>query len=212
MGTTIDNELYRHTHLPSGIMKFVIILCLFGLGLGAPQPQEESVDLPEELAVEVSTEEVPAEPAVVKTNVEGPLYFLQNFHAVPAKAVFKTRAEGESVDILRQEISPVNARVFTHDLQLNNGIAEKRSFSKGPDGTSIMRGSYTIPVGNGEFATFIWRADEFGYRVESPYLPVAPPAPAHVAELLRIVEEQRAAGITFDGHGFRVEAQTDIKE
>lgn len=41
-------------------------------------------------------------------------------------------------------------------------------------------------------------ADENGYRPESPFIPTDHPLPAHVYELLRIAEEQRAQGITFD--------------
>jgi len=171
-------------------MKFVIVLCLFGLALGAPRPQEEAIDLPDEVVEEAPVEEVAA---VIDA-------------AAPVQAVINTRAEGEPVAILRQETSPVIGAVFTHELQLDNGIAETRSGAEGPAGTSIMTGSFTIPLGNGEVATFNWVADENGYRVESPFLPTAPPAPAHVAEQLQIAEEQRAAGISFDDQGVEVQA------
>ena len=58
--------------------------------------------------------------------------------------------------------------------------------------------SSSIPLDGGDVATFNWVADENGYRVESPHLPTPPPTPQHVAQLLRIAEEQRAAGVTFD--------------
>merc|ERR1712215_27414 len=199
MGTILNNELHPHTPTTLSIMKVVIVLCLLGLGLCAPRPQEQAVALPDEIAVEVSTDEAPAELAVAQVEEVAPVEEVAQIVDVvaPVQAVVK---------VVLQEISPVVGPVFSYDFQLDNGIAETRSGSEGPAGTSIMQGTYTIPIGNGEVATFIWRADELGYRVESPYLPVAPPAPAHVAELLRIAEEQRAAGITFDGHGFRVEA------
>jgi len=177
------------------IMKYVIVLCLFGMAFGAPRPQEEAIALPDELAAEAPIEEAPVEEAPAQ------LAAAPVIDAAPVQAVIKDRAEGEPVAVLRQETSPVIGAVFTHELQLDNGIAETRSGSVGPAGTSVMRGSYTIPLGNGEVATFNWVADELGYRVESPFLPTAPPAPAHVAEQLRIAEEQRAAGITFDGQG-----------
>merc|ERR1711970_426107 len=206
--TTTKSFTHIFHHLST--MKLVIVLCLFGLGLGAPRPQEEAIDLPDEIVVdydvEVSTEEAPTELAAAPAEEEVPLPIQTIDAAVPVQAVIKTKGEGEYVAVLRQETSPVIGPVFTHELQLDNGIAETRSGSEGPEGTSIMKGSFTIPVGNGEVATFIWVADELGYRVESPFLPVAPPAPAHVAELLRIAEEQRAAGIAFDGQGFKVEA------
>lgn len=58
---------------------------------------------------------------------------------------------------------------------------------------------YTLDDGNVVEVTFV--ADENGYRAESPVIPVAPP---HVAELLRIAEEQRASGIQFDEQGRRL--------
>merc|ERR1711970_1007286 len=184
--TTTKSFTHIFHHLST--MKLVIALCLFGLALGAPRPQEEAIDLPDEVVEEVSAE-VEAAPVV---------------DAAPAEAVIKTRAEGEPVAILRQETSAVIGPVFTHELQLDNGISETRSGSEGPEGTSVMRGSFTIPLGNGEVATFNWVADELGYRVESPFLPTAPPAPAHAVEQLRIAEEQRAAGITFDDQGVEI--------
>merc|ERR1711942_111193 len=181
MGTaTNDND---NDQTSSSIMKSVIALCLLGLALAAPRPQEEeAIILPEEVAEEVvAVEEAPV---------------VQDL--APVQAVISGTA-GEPVLVLRQETGPVIGAVFSHELQLDNGIAETRSGSEGPAGTSVMQGSYTIPLGNGEVATFNWVADENGYRVESPFLPTAPPAPAHVAEQLRIAEEQRAAGVNFDG-------------
>jgi len=180
-------------------MKLVIALCLFGLALGAPRPQEEAIDLPDEVVDEV-VEEVSVEVEDVSAEFEA----APVIDAAPAEAVIKTRAEGEPVAILRQETSAVIGPVFTHELQLDNGISETRSGSEGPAGTSVMTGSFTIPLGNGEVATFTWVADELGYRVESPFLPTAPPAPAHAVEQLRIAEEQRAAGITFDDQGVEI--------
>lgn len=160
--------------------------------MGAPRPQEE-------IAVEA-----PVEAAPVEAEVAPVLQALDA--AAPAEAVVRTRAEGEPVATLRDFRSPVIGAVFNSELQLDNGISETRSGSEGPEGVAVLTGSYTIPLGNGEVATFNWVADELGYRVESDALPQAPEAPAHVAEQLRIAEEQRAAGITFDQRGFRIEA------
>ncbi|CAL4134432.1 unnamed protein product, partial [Meganyctiphanes norvegica] len=197
----------QRTQRPSDIptlstMKVLIVLCLFGLALGAPRPQEEeAVVLPDEVAVEAPVEapveeEAPPLAAAPAAAID----------TAPVQAVINTKAEGEPVVILLQETSPVIGPVFSHTLQLDNGIAETRSGAEGAEGTSTMTGSFTIPLGDGEVATFNWIADELGYRVESAHLPQAPAAPAHVAEQLRIAEEQRAAGITFDGQGFRIEA------
>ncbi|CAL4155110.1 unnamed protein product, partial [Meganyctiphanes norvegica] len=154
-----------------------------------------------EAAVEAAAAPLTAAPAEAEAPVP-----IQIIDSAPVQAVIKTKAEGEPVVVLLQETSPVIGAVFTHELQLDNGIAETRSGSEGPAGTSVMTGSFTIPLGNGEVATFNYMANENGYHVESPNLPIAPPAPAHVADLLRIAAEQRAAGITFDGKGSLVQA------
>ncbi|CAL4126605.1 unnamed protein product [Meganyctiphanes norvegica] len=177
-------------------MKFVIVLCLFGLAMGAPRPQEEeAVVLPDEVVEEAPVEETAPPPPPAEEEAPLPI---QTIDATPVQAVINTKAEGEPVVVLIQKTSPVIGAVFNHELQLDNGIAETRSGSEGPAGTSVMKGSFTIPLGNGEVATFNWVADENGYRVESPFLPTEPPAPAHVAEQLRVAAEQRAAGTTFE--------------
>ncbi|KAG7176955.1 Cuticle protein [Homarus americanus] len=63
-------------------------------------------------------------------------------------------------------------------------------------------GKFFYPDGTQEDLRFT--ADEFGYQPQSALLPTPHPLPAHALEQLRIAEEQRAAGITFDQRGFRV--------
>merc|ERR1712215_276271 len=151
-------------------MKSVIALCLFGLALGAPRPQEEAIDLPDEVVQEV-VEEAPIEIAPVQL-IQQALAPLSPFPSfAPLETHFRDYAEGESVSVLHDERSPVIGAVFNNELQLDNGISERRSGSVGAAGTAVMRGTYTIPLGNGEWATFNWVADEYGYRVESPFLP-----------------------------------------
>lgn len=58
---------------------------------------------------------------------------------------------------------------------------------------------YTLDDGSVVEVSFI--ADENGYRAESPIIPAQPP---HVAELLRIAEQQRAEGVQFDEQGRRI--------
>ncbi|KAG7176956.1 Cuticle protein [Homarus americanus] len=73
---------------------------------------------------------------------------------------------------------------------------------------------FTLAGGGGSVSGFFYpdgtqedlrfTADEFGYQPQSALLPTPHPLPAHALEQLRIAEEQRATGITFDQRGFRV--------
>ncbi|KAG7176954.1 Cuticle protein [Homarus americanus] len=55
-----------------------------------------------------------------------------------------------------------------------------------------------FPLSDGSIAEVRYIADENGFQPESPLLPTPHPLPAHVEELLRIAERQRAEGITFE--------------
>ncbi|KAG7176958.1 Cuticle protein [Homarus americanus] len=63
---------------------------------------------------------------------------------------------------------------------------------------SVTCSSHRLPDNEGGFQEVRYVANEFGVQVQSPLLPTPHPLPAHVQELLRIAEEQRAAGITFE--------------
>ncbi|CAL4086906.1 unnamed protein product, partial [Meganyctiphanes norvegica] len=102
------------------------------------------------------------------------------------------------VAILSQDNSPNELGNFAHNFEAENGIVVQGQGFAGSAGQTNMEGSYSFPLPDGSFAEVRYVADENGFRVESPLLPVAPPAPPHVAELLRIAEEQRAQGIVFN--------------
>merc|ERR1712121_517515 len=112
MGTTLD-----YNNDPSSTMKSVIALCLFGLALGAPRPQEEqAIDLPDQVGEEVVEEQAPVEIAPVQ-------HALAPFGSfAPLEATFRDYAEGESVSVLHDERSPVIGAVFNNELRLDNGI------------------------------------------------------------------------------------------
>ncbi|XP_050704883.1 cuticle protein AM1159-like [Eriocheir sinensis] len=86
---------------------------------------------------------------------------------------------------------------FYYNVQTSNGIELSKTGTPGSEGQSNMDGSFRFPLEDGTYAEFRYVADENGYRPESSLLPVAPPIPEHVHELLRIAAEQRAQGITF---------------
>nr|P81576.1 RecName: Full=Cuticle protein AM1159; Short=CPAM1159 [Cancer pagurus] len=87
---------------------------------------------------------------------------------------------------------------FNYNFQTSNGIEDTKTGTPGSQGQSNMQGTFRFLLPDGTTAEVRYVADEFGYRPESPLLPVGPELPPHVHELLRIAEEQRAQGITFE--------------
>ncbi|XP_076055263.1 cuticle protein AM1159-like [Oratosquilla oratoria] len=87
---------------------------------------------------------------------------------------------------------------YSTNVQLDNGISIIESGSPGAFGQTNVQGTSSFVGDDGITYTLTFVANEGGYQAQGAHLPVAPPAPAHVAELLRIAEEQRAAGITFE--------------
>ncbi|KAK4304217.1 hypothetical protein Pmani_023851 [Petrolisthes manimaculis] len=102
------------------------------------------------------------------------------------------------VQLLRDDRQNDGLGSFNYAVEADNGIYLENSGSQGSQGQVNMQGGYRMQLEDGTFADVRYIADEFGTRVESPLLPTPPPLPAHVYDLLRIAEEQRAAGITFE--------------
>merc|ERR1712212_442258 len=110
-------------------------------------------------------------------------------------AAAKLGGEAQFAAVLREDIvAPVGAS-YSHDIETDNGIRLSQQGQPGSAGQSNIQGSYSFTAPNGENVEVSYACDEFGCQYQSPYLPVAPP---HVAEPLRIAEEQRAQGITFE--------------
>merc|ERR1711862_283145 len=106
-------------------------------------------------------------------------------------------APQQPVAILSQE-SSADGAIFNYNFAADNGIAAQASGSSGAAGQTNIQGQYSYTSPEGDVVQIVYSCDELGCRYDSPILPVAPPAPAHVAELLRIADEQRAAGIIFE--------------
>ncbi|XP_045621228.1 cuticle protein AMP1A [Procambarus clarkii] len=87
---------------------------------------------------------------------------------------------------------------FRYNFQTSNGISAQKTGTPGSEGQSNYEGSFRFTLEDGTVAEVRYIADENGYRPESDLLPTPHPLPAHVHELLRIAEEQRRQGITFD--------------
>ncbi|XP_071551768.1 cuticle protein AM1159-like [Panulirus ornatus] len=102
------------------------------------------------------------------------------------------------VQVLVDERQDDAAGNFRYSLQADNGILMEASGTPGSQGQSNIQGSYWSPLPDGTFQEVRYVADEFGFRPQSSLLPTPPPLPAHVQDLLRIAEEQRAQGIVFE--------------
>merc|ERR1719290_78368 len=121
------------------------------------------------------------------------------FATLLAVAVCRPQDEIE-VQVIREEAEPIDGYNFRNVFELDNGVAQSMVGSAGASG--VITGSYTIPLAEGGVGTVTYVADAFGFRAESPLLPVAPvnphPIPAHAQELIDFANAQLAAGLTWD--------------
>ncbi|XP_076038730.1 cuticle protein AM1159-like [Oratosquilla oratoria] len=157
-----------------------ILACLLAVALARPQ-EEEVVDVVD--VVEVVEEE----PVVAVIEPEPRIV------ALP-----RANIADDEVEVLLDERNIQDDGSFSVNVELSNGHAESAIGTVGAEGQINMEGSYQFVDPNGNLIVVRYIANEFGFQPQGDHLPVAPPAPAHVAELLRIAEEQRAAGITFE--------------
>ncbi|XP_050720495.1 cuticle protein AM1199-like [Eriocheir sinensis] len=111
---------------------------------------------------------------------------------------FVDSVEYDPIVILRDDRQDDGDGNFSFGYETSNGIAEERTGTRGVEGQSNMQGSYRFTLPNGVVAEFTYVADENGYRAESPLIPTPHPLPSHAVEQIRIAEEQRERGITFE--------------
>ncbi|KAK4304185.1 hypothetical protein Pmani_023819 [Petrolisthes manimaculis] len=117
---------------------------------------------------------------------------------VAAVALPQYDPRDQEATIIVDERSDSGDGNFQYRFQTSNGIDTQKVGVPGSQGQSNMNGGFSFTLPDGTVAQVNYVADEFGYRAESPLIPTPHPLPAHVHELLRIAEEQRAAGITFN--------------
>ncbi|KAK4304201.1 hypothetical protein Pmani_023835 [Petrolisthes manimaculis] len=109
--------------------------------------------------------------------------------------------EFRNIAVLRDERINNNDGNFNYNFETENGISTSVQGTPGSFGQSNMRGSFSFPLPDGTIAQVTFIADENGYRAESPIIPAMP---AHAIEQIRIAEQQRASGISFDELGRRL--------
>ncbi|XP_076055341.1 cuticle protein AMP2-like [Oratosquilla oratoria] len=100
--------------------------------------------------------------------------------------------------VLRDDRVAPESGFYNTDFETENGIRVSESGAAGSAGQSNVQGVVSYPDEFGNIIEYSFTADEFGYRPVGAVLPTPPPAPAHVARLLEIAEEQRRQGITFE--------------
>ncbi|XP_045101782.1 cuticle protein AM1159-like [Portunus trituberculatus] len=110
--------------------------------------------------------------------------------------------EPQPIVILRDERQDNGDGNFNYLFEASNGIQEERTGTPGIFGQSNMQGTYRFTLPDGTVAEVRYIADENGYRAESPLIPTPHPLPAHAIEQIRIAEEQREQGITFEPQPF----------
>ncbi|XP_042222760.1 cuticle protein AM1159-like [Homarus americanus] len=93
---------------------------------------------------------------------------------------------------------------FNYAFESDDGIAIEAFGSPGSVGQSNIQGTIRFIHPDGTPSEISYSADENGFQPQGALIPTPPPLPAHAIEQIRIGEEQRAAGITFDQRGFRV--------
>merc|ERR1719427_877284 len=108
------------------------------------------------------------------------------------------------VNIIRDDRVDNGDGNFNYAFAADNGIEAEVVGAPGSQGQSNMQGFYLLPREDGSFARVEFVANENGFQPISDLLPTPHPLPEHVHELLRIAEQQRAEGVSFDGQGRRL--------
>merc|ERR1712142_1277419 len=110
--------------------------------------------------------------------------------------------------ILKDERTNGQDGAYSFQFETENGIVHTETGNPGASGGATAQGTYSYVLEDGSIGSVQYIADENGFRVQSPLVPVAPafphPLPDHVVNNIRLAEEQKAAGIQFDNKGFRI--------
>merc|ERR1711862_335432 len=108
---------------------------------------------------------------------------------------FEQNPNGRFAVIRSESNGPVEAD-FSWLFETENGISANANGVAGSNGQSNHDGAFSFTHDDGTLTEVQYIANEFGYQ------PVG--LTPHVADLLRIAEEQQAQGIQFDQQGFRI--------
>ncbi|XP_076056254.1 cuticle protein AM1274-like [Oratosquilla oratoria] len=115
--------------------------------------------------------------------------------------------EAPLIEILRSESTgPFEDGSYTFGYEGSDGTVRQESGRPISPDVQQVQGTYSYfdPEGNRVEVRFV--ADDNGYVAESPFLPVAPPMPAHALEQIAFAEEQKRQGVQYDQQGFIIGA------
>ncbi|CAL4102022.1 unnamed protein product, partial [Meganyctiphanes norvegica] len=108
---------------------------------------------------------------------------------------FEQNPNGAFRNVRYETNGPVEAE-FQWAFETDNGISANANGVAGSNGQSNHDGAFSFTHDDGTQTNVQYIANEFGYQ------PVG--LTPHVADLLRIAQEQQAQGIEFDQRGFRI--------
>ncbi|XP_042887673.1 cuticle protein AM/CP1114-like [Penaeus japonicus] len=98
------------------------------------------------------------------------------------------------VAIVLDDRSPPENGAYSFQFQAENGIRQSEAGSPGLEGQTNVQGVFSFPLDDGSVAEVRYQADENGFQVQSPLLPVAPefphPIPQFVLDQIAFAEEQ----------------------
>ncbi|XP_018021254.1 endocuticle structural glycoprotein SgAbd-2-like [Hyalella azteca] len=97
----------------------------------------------------------------------------------------------QTVQVIQHESFPPEGPNFSLVLETSNGIRETKEGSEGPEGTSVIKGSYSFLMEDGSIVMLHYTADENGFVAESPILPSSPPLPLHAQQQIASAENER---------------------
>ncbi|XP_068216167.1 cuticle protein AMP4-like [Palaemon carinicauda] len=99
------------------------------------------------------------------------------------------------IEILLDERVQPEEGIYSFQVETENGIVLKEEGIAGAKGQTNVQGSFSYPLEDGTVVEVTYTADENGFQVQSPLLPVAPefphPIPDFVREQIAFAEEQR---------------------
>ncbi|XP_076055226.1 cuticle protein AMP2-like [Oratosquilla oratoria] len=106
-----------------------------------------------------------------------------------ATADFDSREEPVHIPIVAETRQEPVAGASASDFESANGIRLIQKAAAGGAGQSNVEGVFSYPDEFGNVIEVHYIANEYDFQPQGVHLPVAPPAPAHMPELLRITFE-----------------------